>query len=187
MRTLADKLSDAWLYGDLDPQGDWQPLVMQIFDEHYREVYEQQIADAEARAEEYRKKMLRSSREWFEEWQAKQRTYWAEHERCCKRKAPGKRRNVVRFDLKATIAPDATATLEVLRADYGPDAGKLLTATHGQADGQQLWAWITYGPVKGGEMSDVKKVLERCTKKTGATVVGDAAVVVLSREPVEDD
>jgi len=44
--------------------------------------------------------------------------------------SPGKRRNIVKFELKSSSRRTLPATLEVLRADYGPARGRLLTVTH---------------------------------------------------------
>ncbi len=172
---LRDELNDAWRKGDLGND----PLVAQEVAMAAWLMCERDSLRQIGHAVHERNLAL----EQVERWRALAEETQEQHRQRTKAapKKSGKRVNTVKFDVHATFTGPAELVVPVLRERYGSNAGKTFMITHARWEGPDIWMSITYGPVKGGEKADVRRVLERCANQAGVQLAREPEIDVLER------
>lgn len=185
---LAQRISDAFKFGDLDREGVWHEGVSIIAAEYYAEAYGAILNRMTAEVRDLQGRARQTEAEWYLRHQERERVATerqAELATVCPPRRKERKVNVVKFDVRATFERDADDALTYLLDRYGPAQGKKFQITNAQVSGTDLWLWITYGPLKGGEKSDVRRVLDTCAERTGNALTSPATITVLERTPVD--
>lgn len=148
----------------------WQTAVKGLRDE---------LADSDVVIQRWRSQAMQTRAEFRQALEAEQRR---SSEHVVSAPARGQKPiNTVKFDVRATYMSDAQPLLNELWRVYGEPAGRTFAVTHGSTDGNDLRIWVRYGPVRGGEKADVRRVLQRCAMATRVQLASAPEIEVLER------
>jgi|GEM_PF-5211818 len=178
----AERLQRMWEWGDLGTdQVAVEETVSVTFSAARRTIkeLENRLDESEAARRRWTEKAGQSHAEWSRQFEEEQRR--RAERATAESPRGGKRLNTVKFRVRATFTSDAQPVLDELWQRYGTPQGKAFEVTHGEADGKGLHCLVTYGPVRGGEKSDVRRNLQRCAEAVGVELLDRSRIEVLAR------